>query len=446
MLEFIYIPIILILYLRTYKYCNIVDDSCCPTEKYYLWITDYPRPPKEFYDQKRPKKRVTGSIFMLILTCLTIHLTFGWKVALLYCVFPVCVCGTAWLTGWLYQYSTFQIVTAYYFATHFGIIGTALSVLFYWGSLLGVISALPYPFLLLFVCPQAALWHVPTLLTFLFGKRFRNGLKQRTKIHENLNMRNFFTFNRVFVAVKTLSYHICLFIWPSRLAFFHDFGLVEMKGKTLYKPDKLFFESLVLLILFVLCGAFSPLGVIWTVLFCGLYSQFFGTYGQDFSERYLLIGSIGFLMIISSFLDTFPIIYAILCTLYFCKSWEYIPAYKHNKNLFIYGCTSHPQAFQNHNNVAAYYIERGIFLSAIPYLLTALKITPGSEHFNILSNIMICYKKSGHFETALNYARQSLNNCPQDQKENLEAEILQLEERLNLIDKNKKLLRKKGII
>ena len=152
MIEYLYLPIILLLYTRTWKFNNLIDDHV-PRGGYLLNLNEKPEH-HSYYDKRRPILATITNVGVFVAVCFAIHHTFGWKSALLFSVFPLNVNGVAWTTGNYYMTTVLFIVTSFYFVQHLGLIGDIAGVIFYVAGLGSTVSAIPFAFLLPFISKE----------------------------------------------------------------------------------------------------------------------------------------------------------------------------------------------------------------------------------------------------------------------------------------------------
>lgn len=112
MIEYLYIPIILLLYLKTWRYNKNVDDPV-PREGY---LYELPRKvPYQWYDKRRPLSWVITNLAIYISVCSYIHITWNWQVAVLYACSPLNVWQVAWgRTGSYYSACSLLILATHY--------------------------------------------------------------------------------------------------------------------------------------------------------------------------------------------------------------------------------------------------------------------------------------------------------------------------------------------
>jgi len=424
LIEFLLITaVILLLYGRTWDYCKLIDDPV-PREG-YLW--EGPRKPHySFYDEKRQPMAFVTNIGVHIATCLAIQLCFGWQVALLFAVIPTNVSGVAWSTGNYYMTTVLFVVTAYYFATLNTWWGTILAGVFYFSALHSTISAIPFAFLM--AC-LGNFWMFIPLIAFMTGKRFRYGLKSRKEKHDEMGVvSGEVKLDRFFVVIKTIGYYIFLNCWPKRLGFFHEYCKKEQFEGKLPKPSKLFYMNVGICSLFAtLAWLVDPFIAMWWFLFIGIFSQF-TTFGQFVAERYTYIANIAFCMLVAALVGSNTVVLAVIATLWFCRSLEYIPAWKHNKDLFYYSIKHFPACAENYVNVSSYYLERKEWRHAINPLVYALKNAQGDKtsiHYNLSS----CYEQNMQFDLAVKHCEEAHKTCTKDRKTKIYFEIIELRDK-----------------
>ena len=435
LIEYLYLPVILILYLRTIKYCNLVDDFV-GRRGYLINLSERPSH-WSFYDKIKPRLQAIMNIAMFIAACVVVHQIFGWKAALLYSVFPLNVSGVAWTTGSvLYMTAAFLVFTSYFLFSGGLPIFTAISPAIYFASLHSGVSGIPFAFLLPIISdsPYRFIMFIP-LLFFLFGKKFIKGLKMRKEKHLQRGVQaGKLRIERIFVMTKVIAYYIALSLFPMRLGLFHGYMKQEELKMEALKPTRLFWLSSALIALFLAWGiSVDWKAVLWFFLFIGIFSQF-TTFGQFVAERYTHIANAGFCALMAAFIGN-PVIFAVYAALLFCRSWEYTPAYIHNRDLFMYGANSFPHAQENYVNLSSHYMERGNFSQALLVLLKALR-KGGMFNHKVNINASLCYEKMENYSQSVIHAKAALGNCPEKEIKPLNNRIMFLENKI--IDKARK--------
>lgn len=441
MIELIVINIlVVVLYARTYKYKQLVDDFV-PRSGVLLVLGERPEN-HSFYDKQRPLLATVTNVVVFMASCSYIDLIWGFWPAIFFAVLPTNVCGGAWTTGNYYMSTVLLTLAAHYCLITFSNI-VPIQWAFYTAALGSTVNAIPLAFVEIITRPswQSVCLLIP-LAAFLFGHRFRTGLKLRKEKHSLIKIDSGkVSFSKIFVMVKVTGYYIILNLWPSRLGFFHEYPKYAHKEA----PDKLFWLNLILISLFACLGyQYNFEGMVWWFLFIGVFSQF-TTYGQFIAERYMVLANIGFILIINAYLGQHDTIKWILATLWFCNSWGYVRAYKSNLTLFHHSIQSFPGAPENYNNLASHYLERGQREKAIEPLLLCLRFS-GINSPNIHTNLANCYAQVGYYHKALLHTQEALKGCADDKKDGLLAQCRELQDKLEKIAKNKQSLKKYGII
>lgn len=115
MIEYLYIPVILLLYGRQYKYHILIDDPV--TRDQCPWYFNPKKLPPEVYEKRKSLLSVITNVGVFIACCGYIHALWGWPAALLFSVFPLNCSGAVWNTGNYYMSSCLLILSAYFFLT-----------------------------------------------------------------------------------------------------------------------------------------------------------------------------------------------------------------------------------------------------------------------------------------------------------------------------------------
>lgn len=430
-----WMAIILVLYHKQTKYDRLIDDPV-PRDGY---LYELPRKVKHtWYDQRRSLTSVLTNIMTFIAVCGYIHILFGWKAALLYAVFPLNVCGVAWITGNYYM-STVLLTLAGIKTLEFGMAGMTGYVLFLTASLNSTLISLAALPISIIYAGTLAMPGIFPLIMFFYGKRFRVGIRQRADKHEEMgaDFAGFKWDHFRFVPV-TLAYYIYLSFYPVKLGFFHEIG-----KKREHQTRAWMILSL------IVCIAWGTLGltVDWQAIICwflaiGVFSQIV-MYGQFIAERYTLLANVFFCVIASQIL-TGPAFW-IISTLWFTRSLSYIPAWKTNERLFAYGTSQFPCTVENWTNLSSYYLERGRKFDAIKPLLMAERVIEGDK-FGVTANIAACYADCGFYEKAYEWITKAINISPKDKIKGLMEDREELERRIKVMIKGKETLKKMGVI
>lgn len=443
MIEFLLISLlILFLYFKTWKYCWNIDDHV--PRKDYLWVV--PPPPHKIEHQltRRDKLATFTNIGTYILVCGMIQYLWGWKVALLYAVYPTNVSGVAWgKTGNYYMTTVFLILTSYFFLLYKTIWGTVISAVFYYSALESTVSAIPF-FAVSFLYPYGWINLIP-VIKFMTGKRFVTGIKRRKNAHKEfgiesakLHLRNILT------AIAIIGYYIRLSFGVIPLGFFHTLG---RRGEQTNKINKYFYVSILTIISFSIIGlVWNPFGLFWFLMFIGVFSQIVPNLGQFVTERYMYLANIGFCLILNSFLGPLTEAYWFIIGIWIMITINYIPAWKSNEHLFSHSLVSFPDCPDNYTNLAGFYLDKKDFFSAIKPCLGALRACKEEDTGQIHINLGNCYSNCGFYAKALYHYRESLKYAFLKDIDPIKKQIWKLEQLMEKIRKNEKLLKERGII
>lgn len=449
----IIISIIILLYYRTYKHENVIDDSC--NRHHYLREetanVDKKLPnKKKFYTSRRNPWITVESIITHIISCLCIYMIWGFEASLLYAVCPFMAHCVAWKTGALiYGTSTMFLLIAHYFIITFGWWGLLVGAVFYYCSITVSLSGLPYFAMMPFILAQHSLEGTIlfALIAFLFisGKRFKSTLKRR--IATNRNNRNVvigtFSLKRIIVMIKVIAWYITHNFtppWMIRGGFFTDAG----KYIHNYKLDRVFWLDLLLILLFYSWAVMiNPFMALWHIVFILLYSQFC-TFGMLIAPRYQSVFVVATCVLLSQAFSWLALV--ILATLWFYRTYLYIKIFRSNEVLFGESMKVYPEDSSNCVNLGSFLMEEGKWNQAIGPLLFALKYASGEKSAPITNDLSICCQRVGQYGKALHFMEMTIKTAPYDMVERLKKDKRRLESKVKQVEMHKKTLQRRGII
>lgn len=395
---------VFILYWRCLDYNYLIDDNVRMWG--YLYIVPEQAPNPSFYSSKPPK---SWRLYPIILHCMNIFVIsqlWGWKVALLFAVFPINVSGVAWMTGGYYSLTTFFALISWFFVTIYtNIIGGLIGSIFYTAALGCTIAAIGLPFVFLFLGPKIGLLFFWPVVAYIFGKRFTAGFKIRDR-----GKKDIISWRKLAVVVKVIAYYAWLTIYPYRLSFFRQFGFdYSRKGWAKEWMDSFnnhFWVSLVGLSAFLgVCWHFSQLGTVWWLVTIAPFSQY-KVLGQFIAERYMYLPSIGWCLVLHGMIGNYPILLAIVVTLYLYRSHLYIPAFKCMVDMYKNGIANYPGCVSNYCNLAERYLHLGDTNTSRKLLDKALIMDP--ESFLAHTNLAAYWVGVSQFEQALYHCNLSI--------------------------------------
>ncbi len=420
-LVFIWIGIFL-MYWRTRKYKYIIDDYV--VRDGYLYDVPLTVPQnvdkdgKAFFD-RRPSQLYR--MFMIGMHCVNtsvIYLLWGWGPAVLFAFHPVCVWGTAWVTGNYYATTTYFCLIAFYIMHTFpNVYGTLVALPIYAAALNSTIEALVFPFVVLAIGNPWGLALLQPLFMFLTGKRFTTGIKIREGFISENRIKGF-SLRRLILMTKVTGRYIFTAIYPDRLGFFGPFGAnihdnQEMYDK-MHSANKEFWLNLLLCIVTFIGGMLiSPVGTLWFFGFIVLHSQW-KIMGQFFAVRYLYIAVVGLCVVMGTALAHYPVLLAVLATYYAIRTYVHVFAFRNVEAIYQNDVDTWPEHAQVWNNLGQVYMrDKPDQLPAwkmnlmSSYIMRAYDLNPKAWEINM--NMACFYAIIGQWTMCLKYTDQAID-------------------------------------
>lgn len=422
------------MYWRTLKFNYIIDDAVERDGYLYNVPLTHPTATKDAKGNVIPciYDRAPSSwyrCFMIGMHCVNtgvVYLLWGHWAALLFAVHPVCVWGTAWVTGNYYATTTYFCLIAYYFLHTFpNIFGATAAMALFACALNSTIEALAFPFVMLALSifehalfiPAIALF--PPLVLFLFGKRFTTGMKIREGFINEKRIKGF-TPKRLILMTKVMGKYLATTFYPDRLGFFGPFGGNIHDNQDCYDKmhaaDKEFWCSLALCAVTFTAGMFiHPQGTLWFFGFVALHSQW-KIMGQFFAVRYLYIAAPGLCVLVATTLAAYPYVLCALATYYAVRAYVHIFAFRNLNTIYQNDMDTWPEHAQTLNNMAQSFMRDNSEGKTLPnwklnlmaaHILKAHAMNPKAWEINM--NVACFYAIIGQWPMCLKYTDQAID-------------------------------------
>lgn len=139
----------IILFAKTYKYNNIIDDICKRSD--YLTVHTEDIDKKEIYFQQHGWVYTATNIIVYTVNAVLIYLIWGFWASIIWIVMPLNVSGGAWKIGNFYMTSLLFMLTGYYFILTFNTWEAYIfCAVLYWFALQSSVNAIPFVFFVVF--------------------------------------------------------------------------------------------------------------------------------------------------------------------------------------------------------------------------------------------------------------------------------------------------------
>jgi len=364
---------------------------------------------KSFLPQgKVPNRHHALSVIIFNLACIALYYflqpIIGTKLTALtvamFIVHPVCTQGVAWISGLGYPlgilWMSLSFILVRYLYEHptpeLFIIGTVAFCLLQFLSIHAQFATMMSWAILAFLgyWPFAAL--AMAISGFMGFNIIRTTILMRKDEFKKQQMggSTFLKPRKFVVAMKTLAYYIKHSILPHRMGLYHDWGFHY--DKSIEREDKRFFIGLLFLVISV-CVFFKidcvsiKLGLLWFGAFSVIFWNWI-TIQQFVTERYIMIASIGTCMIVSTLLQDFLALYAVVFGLALMRTWTQLPAYDNLIKFYQSNIWNFERSEVAYGNLGVTYMETGLTGTALECWQIAHKINPDYDVpiYNIFSS------------------------------------------------------------
>ncbi len=418
----IIIAVNIILFARCLKFSYVSDDV--PTfhnppkfknkwHKYFLWlIGSY---------KKKPQYEHLASLIFHALVGVFIYTAFGssnvsfWA-ALLFCCNPANNQGSIWISGRGYVIPPLLLLIA-------------LSIPFFAPITLW---AMGY-FNLGFVAPLALVGskvaYLLALMPFIWWfwlKKFKKDVQYKANF-EQVDEDRKIHFGKIILAIKTIGFYFALGIIPFRITFYHSFlqSLAGSgKGKGYSMKDKFFWIGLGIIIFWIVYSLHKwdmlSYGLWWFFIMIAPFSNLKRLH-QEISERYLYTPLIGLMLALSTLIANYPIIVAVMLTIYITKFIVVMRMYQDDYWVMEAAVIEDPKAWFAWHMRGMKRWEAQSYREALINWVMAKLISP--KEFKLLFNISVVLRLLKKEQEAKEYFALALQNMIPGQEEELKPII-----------------------
>ena len=411
-----------ILFFRCLKFSYVSDDI--PTfqnppafkskyHKYFLWlIGSY---------KKKPQFEHLASLIFHSLVGVFIYIAFGsnnvsfWT-ALLFCCNPANNQGSIWISGRGYVIPPLLLLIS-------------LSVPF-----LAPITlwAMPY-FNLGFIAPlglvgskSAYLLSLMPFIWLFWLKKFKKDVKFKANF-EQVDEDKKFHFGKIILAIKTIGFYFTLGLIPFRITFYHSY-LQSLAGsgkaKAYSMKDKFFWIGLSIMVFWAVYSLHKwdmlSYGLLWFFIMIAPFSNLKRLH-QEISERYLYTPLIGLMLALSTLIVNYPIIVAVILTIYITKFSCVMGMYRDDYWILEHAVIEDPKAWFAWHMRAMKRWEVQSYREALINWAMAKLISP--NEFKLLFNISVVLRLLRKDEEAKAHFALAIKNIIPGQEEELKPLI-----------------------
>lgn len=233
------------------------------------------------------------------------------------------------------------------------------------------------------------------------------GIRSNAFKEQQMGKSTVFTWRRPIVMVKCFYYYCRLIVFPKRLGLFHTWGYHF--DEKLQRFDWMFWKGIgcILIVLTAFWFGSFPikLGIVWFVAYLILFLNVI-TAQQFVVDRYSFISSVGYAILLATFLQPYPILFAFLLGLYMMRTLFHLPTFNSLKDFYKSNIFNFPDSEVAYGNLGVIYINEGKHGSAIDVWNEAIAINPYYDVPNY--NLYSIFKGAGHWDLAFKHLEQTL--------------------------------------
>jgi len=355
-----------LLYARTLRYKYLIDDWVKREGYYTVGIAN---PPWEFFTQRPSAWYRIFMIGMHIVNTWVIYMLWGFYPALIFGVHPMCIWGTAWVTGNYYATATFFTLVSFFILQSCPSFWTAVVAgTIFNAGINSTICPVSFPFLFVFY-PWLATFFIPVAWLFS-SRRFKKAIEVRNGLYDN---KIEFGFSRLFLMTKIVARYTYQAIVPNKLYMFCEYGHDCKNTKDTYdrlcRADSEFYAGVGLLSSVMVLGyLINPFCIAWFFVCIGLHSQW-NLVGQFYAQRYLYLALVGMVVIIGNVIFIYPIVGVAYVTWLVIRTNESIPAFRDINALWRNDIRMQPKYSEAYNNYAVQLFNMQGYIDEIEHIL-----------------------------------------------------------------------------
>jgi len=235
------------------------------------------------------------------------------------------------------------------------------------------------------------------------------GMRKKVFVAQNMGATTKLHPKRLIIAFKTLWYYTRLCLLPKRMGLYHVYGYHY--NDEFAKEDRAFWQGFLVAIIMVMgliYGNFTiRLGIVWFISYIFIFLNWI-TIHQFISERYCHIPVVGICIILAGLLAPYPIVFAVVASLYLMRTLIHLPTYSDEVAFYQSNVWNFPNSEVAFANLGVTYMKRGLLGSAMDMWLVALKINPKYDvaHYNISSTL----KTKGQLEDAQKHLKAAVDS------------------------------------